>query len=78
MAATTDCAEGRHEVCRGAGPNHYFPQTAEDYGDQPCACRCHAANAGGIASEGETEDLEARGYDDGYRHGRSDEAHSTG
>jgi hypothetical protein len=42
MAITTDCAEGRHEVCRGAGPNHHCPQTAH-LGDQKCACRCHEA-----------------------------------
>lgn len=40
MAITCDCAEGRHEVCRGAGPNYYCPQTAH-MGDQPCACGCH-------------------------------------
>jgi hypothetical protein len=40
MVVTCDCAEGRHEVCRGAGPNHYCPQTAH-LGDQKCACGCH-------------------------------------
>jgi hypothetical protein len=41
LSLTIDCGEGRHQVCRGAGTQHYLVPQYDDGTEFACACKCH-------------------------------------
>lgn len=41
MSVTIDCGEGKHEICRGRGRQHYLMPQYDDGEEFECECPCH-------------------------------------
>lgn len=44
MSVTIDCGEGRHDVCLGAGTQHYLIPQLNDGERFDCSCGCHRSD----------------------------------